>query len=492
MKYLCPLLMVLLLASCRNTSCEQRMEQYLQSIRNNPALLTAFFSNMPKGADLDNHYSAAVYAESYIDFATEHNYWIDTVNLNVYCKRTDGPTDWPNDTLCLLKSLINTKWYEKVYDRLLTKWSVKDFQECDAEDNSCHFFNALNCFDNIAYDTAFLPQGLRELRHRAIAENLQYLEIMLQQPEFDAKASKGAELMLNYAIESRDTTKLFWALQVLDADNLFENSCNGAALKFNSSIDTLSRHLSVDKADTDFLMRYVVCVQRNMPPQAFFAKLLAAFYSVSADSSLRQILGVTLIGQENSPMALNNYWLQMAMFRFCHKKFPGVKYTIRAGELPGDEMKPEELSDHISQAVFTAGANRIGSGVDMAHELKCYTLLDRMRNNEIAVEINLTGNEFILNTASDQHPVMLYKGFGVPIVISTDAPGVLRTNLTTQYVLLAMRYKQLTYDDIKDIALNSIRYSFLDPGKKAELTKRLQLQLDDFETNLCPLREKEE
>jgi adenosine deaminase/adenosine deaminase CECR1 len=60
-----------------------------------------------------------------------------------------------------------------------------------------------------------------------------------------------------------------------------------------------------------------------------------------------------------------------------------------------------------------------------------------MRKKDIPVWINLYSNEFILKVKDDRHPVMLYKKFKVPVVISTEDAGVLRSNMTEQCVLLA-------------------------------------------------------
>ena len=81
-----------------------------------------------------------------------------------------------------------------------------------------------------------------------------------------------------------------------------------------------------------------------------------------------------------------------------------------------------------------------------------------MSNNKVAVEINLLSNEFILGVKDDRHPVLLYKRFNVPLVISTDDPGISRTSLTEQYVLLAKRYSEVKYADIKQYVFNSIEY----------------------------------
>ena len=43
---------------------EAATARYFASIRNNPSLLLAFLADMPKGGDLHNHLSGAIYAES--------------------------------------------------------------------------------------------------------------------------------------------------------------------------------------------------------------------------------------------------------------------------------------------------------------------------------------------------------------------------------------------------------------------------------------------
>ena len=78
----------------------------------------------------------------------------------------------------------------------------------------------------------------------------------------------------------------------------------------------------------------------------------------------------------------------------------------------------------------------------------------------------------------------MYKDFGVPIVISTDDAGILRTNMTEQYVLLAKRYKDVSYTDIKQFVYNSIHYSFVkEDAVKNKLLKDLDTRFKTFEAN---------
>src|SRR5579863_121497 len=56
---------------------EQRANQYLQALRQQPSLVLAFLREMPKGGDLHNHLAGAIYAESWIRFASEDGLCVD-------------------------------------------------------------------------------------------------------------------------------------------------------------------------------------------------------------------------------------------------------------------------------------------------------------------------------------------------------------------------------------------------------------------------------
>ena len=105
-------------------------------------------------------------------------------------------------------------------------------------------------------------------------------------------------------------------------------------------------------------------------------------------------------------------------------------------------------------------------------------------------EINLSSNEFILGVSHDLHPIEIYLGNDIPIVICTDDEGVLRTSITEQYVLLAHRYankeydegKIITYDKVKKIVFNSILYSNIKEDEiKTKLLNKLKNDFDTFE-----------
>jgi adenosine deaminase len=250
-----------------------------------------------------------------------------------------------------------------------------------------------------------------------------------------------------------------------------------SAEAFNRSIDSLHTTLRLD--DPEFTIRYLTYITRVQDPVSVFISLLA---SCEAANTSQLVTGVNIVAPEDNPVSMRDYWLHMQMFAWCKKLYPAVKYTMHAGELTEGLVQPEELTWHISSAVYDAGAKRIGHGVDIAYEKNCYDLLRYMKENKVDVEINLSSNEFILGVAYDRHPLLLYKQFDVPITISTDDPGISRTSLTEQYVLLAKRYKEVSYQDIKKYVYNSITYSFIkEPGVKQDLIKRLDAQFLKFE-----------
>src|SRR5260370_42699569 len=63
------------------TSLEQRAELNLKAARENPLQLRHFLLGMPKGGDLHNHLSGAVYAESWIRAGAEDRLFVDFAKL---------------------------------------------------------------------------------------------------------------------------------------------------------------------------------------------------------------------------------------------------------------------------------------------------------------------------------------------------------------------------------------------------------------------------
>jgi adenosine deaminase len=207
------------------------------------------------------------------------------------------------------------------------------------------------------------------------------------------------------------------------------------------------------------VLRYLMTVGRGNPDRAqVFASMALAFALVDADP---RYVGVNIAAPEDGYVALRDYGLHMRMFAFFRQRYPHVPLTLHAGELTLGLVPPAELTHHIRDAIEIAGARRIGHGVDIVYEHNAVELLRRMARERIAVEINLTSNDVILGIKGRDHPLPIYLAAGVPLVLSSDDPGVSRADLTQEY-LRAVDEHGLSYTDLRQLSRNSLTYSFIE------------------------------
>jgi adenosine deaminase len=454
---------------------EQRTSDYLEKIRSDNAKLTAFFQAMPKGGDLHIHFSGAIYPEEFFDVARANGFYVDTITFDIFPAKPDAR---PN--------AIEIKGYKGRIDirsKLINLWSVKDFVAGE-EASDDHFFATFGKFGPAV--SGYESEYLKALKTRSIKENIQYLETMFVRPNFDHSDKELMNILSSYdsiftaAQKDRDDAKLTLALDELAQQLIVNYSFKSIADKHLAELQDIYKRSWIGGRDSLLDVKFLNYVVRVVSPSDVFAQLLLSFLSV--DNKL--VVGVNIVAPENNETSMRDYWMHMRMFKFLKKQFPNVRTSMHAGELTLGLVKPEDLTWHINEAVFVAEANRIGHGVDMAYEKECYALLDSMKKRNVAIEINLVSNEFILGVMNERHPFSLYFSHGVPIVISTDDAGVLRTNHTEQFVLLASRYKDVHYSNIKQFVYNSIDHSFLPEDKKQVLRKRLDDRFYQFEKKI--------
>ena len=444
------------------------------------AELTLFFSQMPKGGDLHHHYSGAIYAETYVDFldkqgfcVNKHTYRVETDKAAIEAERAKAPAA----RNCLSTAEVVAD--DATYRELLQRWSSKDFANHGAlqPPPDRQFFQTFGYFGPVS--NANFHEGLVEIKNRAIGENVSYIETMLKMSpfvvnkEFDDQAWKNAD-----KDAALDAQMRAW-MNALDADEGF----NARIADFVARIDEAAAGID----DDNFTMRYQTYVLRLLNPSQVFSSMLAGFKSAAKGGKGEgKIVGVNIVGQESNMVSMRDYTLHMKMFRFLKSVYPDVKIALHAGELALGDVPPEGLEFHIDQALNIAGAQRIGHGIDLAHEANAPAIMKTMHDKDIPVEINLTSNAFINGVQGANHPVTLYRKYGVPYVISTDDAGVTRHNLAGEYVLFASRYKP-SYAELKKASYNSIRYSFLAPSDKTRLTRQLDARFARFEAGMAAL-----
>ena len=438
--------------------------------------LTMFFTQMPKGADLHHHYSGALYAEQYVEFLDKQGFCVNKLSYRVVTDKALIDAERalaPAARNCLSSSELladDATWRE-----LLQRWSSKDFNNHGAiqPPPDRQFFQTFGFFGPVS--NANFSDGLQTLKARAIAENVSYIETMFKVAPFVADAGFDAQAWQQSQSDAALTALLRSQLARLDGDAAF----NRSVLDYVAKIAAAAAGID----DADFTMRYQAYVLRLLAPSQVFSSMVAGF---KAASQSELVVGVNIVGQESQAVSMRDYTLHMQMFRFLKNHYPGVKVALHAGELALGDVPPEGLKFHIDQAVTLAGADRIGHGIDLAHESNALGLLKKMREADIPVEVNLTSNDFINGVRGASHPVTLYRKHGVPFVLSTDDAGVTRHDLSNEYVLFASRY-QPDYAEVKKLSYNGVRYAFLPDAQKQRLTKQLDGRFARFEAAIAAL-----
>ena len=433
------------------------------------AALTLFFSQMPKGGDLHHHYSGAIYAEQYLTWVDKQGYCIDKQEYRIVTDRSKLATG----RTCLTGAEAVAD--DQVYRELLQRWSNKDFHNHGAVQAppDRHFFSTFGYFNDVA-DTN-TNEGLLTLKQRAIEENVLYIETVFKLAPFTMDAGFDAQALKPGVSDAALDAAMAAALAALENDSAFTQKIGAYVAGVQAD------HANVD--DANFTMRYQPYVLRFFSPSMVFSSMVSAF-KASQQSPL--IVGVNIVGQESANVSMRDYTLHMKMFRFLKAKYSGVKLSLHAGELALGDVPPEGLRFHIDQAIHVAGASRIGHGLDLAHERNAPAILKALKARDIPVEINLTSNAFISGIEGENHPLTLYRQYGVPYVISTDDAGVTRHTLTNEYVLFASRYKP-AYAEVKKASYDSVRYAFLPAADKTRITRQLDQRFAAFEASIAAM-----
>ncbi len=146
-----------------------------------------------------------------------------------------------------------------------------------------------------------------------------------------------------------------------------------------------------------------------------------------------------------------------AWFRHLYERAAdhGLRLTAHAGESCGPES--------ILSALDELHAERIGHGLAA---VQSPGLMDRLAREQIPIEVCVSSN---LRTGCcpsvDQHPLKTYIEHGLMVTLNSDDPEMFGTTLQGEYELAAGTFR-LTANEIRNLAMNSFRASFLPEEKK--------------------------
>jgi adenosine deaminase/aminodeoxyfutalosine deaminase len=134
----------------------------------------------------------------------------------------------------------------------------------------------------------------------------------------------------------------------------------------------------------------------------------------------------------------------------------GLRLTNHAGETTGPEGIWEALS---------IGSERIGHALSAIQDSK---LLRELKTRSVVLELNPTSNVCTgVCPSFAAHPLRQYFDEGLLVTLNSDDPAFFGSDLANEF-LLAHTQQGFTREELRQLAANSIRGSFLPDGEKAK------------------------
>jgi adenosine deaminase/aminodeoxyfutalosine deaminase len=150
---------------------------------------------------------------------------------------------------------------------------------------------------------------------------------------------------------------------------------------------------------------------------------------------------------------------------YAEARAAGLRLTNHAGETTGPEAIREALE---------IGSERLGHALSATRD---FYLVEELRERQIPLELNPTSN---VRTGQcpqwNEHPLRQLFDRDLLVTLNSDDPAFFGSDLEGEF-LAAHNYQGFTRDELRQLAKNSIRASFLPEAEKAAI----QAQIDSVE-----------
>jgi adenosine deaminase len=433
----------------------------LAAIRNQPVALEAFLREMPKGGDLHNHLSGAIYAERYLRWAADDKFClvVATQTLTQPQPPCDAASGRPPAGVVFQNATL--------YNQAIDAMSMRNWPP--GINGHEHFFQAFARFG--AVSAVHVGDMLAEVSSQAAAEHVSYLELMIT-PDGGVATRLGQRAGWN-----PDFTQMRAALLSSGWGDVLAQTKQRLDGFEARRRDLLKCGTSAADAGCLVTVRYISQVTRASAPEEVFAQIMAGLDLATNEP---RVVGLNLVQPEDDPAAVRDFMLHMNIIDFLRPLYPKAHISLHAGELSDGLVPPDVLRFHVRESVRKGHAERIGHGAAAMLEDNPYDLMRELAAKRVLVEIALTSNDMILGVKGARHPLRTYLQYGVPVAIATDDYGVARSSHTLEF-LKAVQEHGLEYVTLKRMARNSIAYAFVDAQTKARLTQSLDEAFHQFE-----------
>ncbi|MCY1042649.1 adenosine deaminase [Corallococcus sp. bb12-1] len=450
---------------------EERVNEHMESLRSDTTALGTFLLSMPKGGDLHSHTSGAITTEKLIAWGAEDGACVNTTTYVASNPCAAGAVP-----------LAQTETDRALYDAVMSAWSMEDHPGPLLTAHQ-HFFDAFGKYGAVQLDSRN-DDSYADILSRAGRHNQVYVELM---QGFGASTGGRLATPLFTSTDTWDKATLLAKRQQIIALPDFQNALTAQVTSIANTLKGTRELLGCATAQPDpgcnVDVRLLVSANRTADRTNVFGQWV---YAYELAQKVPEIVGVNLVSPEENANSLAFYQDEMfalgTLDDFNDQEVGRklVHVSLHAGELIPSVLGAQDQSHmnfHIREAVEKAHAERIGHGADVLSETAGDGAEDLLRDMSAAgvmVEICLTSNRVLLGMSGDAHPLAAYLKNNVPVALATDDSGILRGDITQEYVAAATA-QGLDYKTLKMMARASLEHAFAEGDS-------LWVRRDDFTT----------
>lgn len=402
-----------------------------------PKQLYAFLQAMPKGGDLHHHATLSFYAHNVLPAAIE----IQKLGYRYYTRTSfHACDDNENGPIVIYQNISQA--------------NLKQLSACRQKDYTP--LDTLTAEQKRGWLSAHILDESHENRNEFFEEIVNRLTPLARNPHLFAELF--AQNLKLFSAEGIRYVEAQWG-------PFLNEKADGSQYTPDEAIAIVTSRLKQpDVASTGISYRFQLTIIRFRADLEQQIRNLHLFIEKRRDL----FVGINAAGREDND---KGYALRMlSAFREARRQHSGIPLSIHAGEKdsPGPEVRNTLL----------LGASRIGHGVNLIDDPDTMLL---MRNNRYLVEINLVSNR-VLDYVPDlsKHPFPEYLRFGIPVCLNTDDRGSWDSNFTDEY-FHAVSLFRLTWSELRQLARNSIEYSFAPKELKDRMLASYEADLARFE-----------
>jgi adenosine deaminase CECR1 len=225
----------------------------------------------------------------------------------------------------------------------------------------------------------------------------------------------------------------------------------------------------VQRSDPDFDVKFIPAAGRSSGHDRVRQALASVVEGRLTDPD--RIKGFDLVEEEDrTPSNLAYVEELLAARREADRRGVSLPLYLHSGE--SNWIENENLYDAV-----LLGASRIGHGLAL---VKHPLLMEMVKTRGIAVEVCPISNQ-ILGFVPDlrNHPAVSYINAGLPVVLSSDDPGIMRHSLSHDFYVAFMAWG-LDLRDLKQLAIDSLVHSAMNSEEKRKALAAWSRRWDVF------------